>query len=46
MPILEEDLEAVFFWATEKEARESMEKHTFAKSFGYKIFNMNEGLHV
>ena len=43
MPIMDEELEEVFFWATEEEAKESMEKHAFAKSFGYEIFCMGEG---
>ena len=39
-----EDDDEVMFWATEKEARESMEAHHFAKSFGYEIFSMEEPL--
>lgn len=43
MPIMDEDHEEVYFWKTEEEARESMEKHTFAKTFGYEIFEMGTG---
>ena len=44
MPIMDEELEEVFFWETEEEARQSMEKHHFAKNFGYEIFCMSDGL--
>ena len=47
MPIIDsedEDGERVKFWETEEEARESMKNHYFAKSFGYEIFSMDEGL--
>jgi len=40
----EYDDNAVKFWATEKEAREAMNKHPYASKLGYEVFSMDESL--
>jgi len=48
MPIMTSDEEGeneqVMFWGTFEEAEDSMKNHHFAKSFGYDIFSMGDGL--
>lgn len=43
MPIVREDdhgNELVKFWPSEAEAHEELDKHPFAKAFGYELFEM------